>query len=191
MTDPQSLPHVEIEMIRPNMIGIPQAAFPAGYGMRTMRLEEAPLWTEIQREADLHSNITDDLFMNQFGNDVAAIPERCYFIVREDGLAVGAISAWHGREFREGDYGRIHWFGIRPAFQGRGLARPALSYAMNRLAEWYQRAWLTTGTMRLKALKLYLDYGFLPLLDGLKDRGAWRAVQGVLQHPALEEALGG
>lgn len=177
-----------VAMSRPHLRAIPEFPFPAGYGIRALLLEEGPLWTEIQRDTEHLLPITDRTFDEQFGDDREAIPQRCFVLVREDGHAVGAISAWYGRD-AGGAFGRIHWFAIRPAFQGRGLARPALSYALQRLAQWHQRAWHTTSSSRLPALKLYLDYGFLPDFDQPRALEAWRQVQAHLAHPALEAIL--
>jgi GNAT superfamily N-acetyltransferase len=74
---------------------------------------------------------------------------------------------------------------VRPAFQGRGLGRAALSHALNRLARWHERAYLDTSTARLPAIKMYLDFGFVPDLGPPGARDAWRAVRAALPHPAL------
>lgn len=184
--EPEDLP---VAMERPHLRNIPEASFPAGYGMRAVAPEEGPLWTEIQRETERIIPITGTTFDEQFGEDPKAIPHRCFFIVDAAGLAVGAISAWYGRDAKGEDFGRIHWFAIRPAFQGRGLARPALSHALRRLAQWHRRAWHTTSSSRLPALKLYLDYGFTPDLDHPGALRAWRQVQAGLAHSALAVAL--
>jgi len=177
-------------MIRPNLEDIPEFPFPEGYSMRPMRPGEDTLWTDIQRDAERIIPITEDLFEMEFGTDLRATLRRCFFIVNDDGVAVGTISAWYSRDFRREDHGRIHWFAIRPAYRGRGLARPALSFALQRLAEWHERAWLDTSASRLPAIKLYLDFGFLPDLEALRAREAWAGVRAGLDHPALRAALG-
>jgi GNAT superfamily N-acetyltransferase len=123
--------------------------------------------------------------MHEFGDDLEAIQWRCFLLTDAEGVAIGTISAWYSREFRGQDYGRIHWFAIRPGHQGRGLGRAALSYAMQRLAEWHERAWLATSTGRLAAIKLYLDFGFAPDLEPDGARDAWREVATYLDHPGL------
>jgi len=175
-----------VHMIRPHMDDIPQVPFPEGFSIRPMRRGEAALWTDIERDAEEYVAITDEVFEQEFGDDLQATERRCFFVVDAKGVAVGTISAWYSRDFKGQDYGRIHWVAIRRAYQGQGLGKAALSYAMNRLAEWHERCWLATSTARLPALKLYLDFGFVPDLDPPGAREAWRQVRAALPHPALQ-----
>jgi GNAT superfamily N-acetyltransferase len=176
-------------MLRPHMDHIPQADFPAGFSMRPMRHDEAGLWTDIQRDSERLFTVGSELFQAEFGDDPDAWSRRCFFIVNALGVALGTISAWYSRGFNGQDHGRIHWFAIRPAWQGKGLARPALSYAMNVLAAHHQRAYLATSWDRPAAIKLYLDYGFLPAIDSPASRRKWQKAQDTLQSPVLAQAL--
>jgi GNAT superfamily N-acetyltransferase len=76
---------------------------------------------------------------------------------------------------------------VRPEYQGRGLGKAALSYALTRLAGWHERAWLATSTARPVAIQLYLNFGFRPDLQPSGARAAWERVQLQLKHPALAE----
>lgn len=173
-------------MVRSNMDNIPQVPFPEGFGIRAMRPAEADLWTDVQRDAEPYSRITDELFFDQFGSDLPATEQRCYFVTNREGAVVGTISAWYDRNFKGKDHGRIHWLAIRPAYQRRGLGKAALSYAMNRLAEWHGQCYLDTATARLPAIKMYLDFGFVPDLACPNAVEAWREVRAALDHPALD-----
>jgi ribosomal protein S18 acetylase RimI-like enzyme len=79
----------------------------------------------------------------------------------------------------------IHWVAVRPAYQGRGLAKAAVTHVMNSLAQWHQRARLRTSSGRLAAIKIYLDFGFLPDMTQKDAPRAWRIVRAALNHPAL------
>jgi beta-glucuronidase len=147
-------------MIRNHLRDIPEAAFPPGYGMRTMTREDVGLWTDIQRDAEPFIKITDDLFVREFGDDWEGVKRRCFLILDEKGLGVGTISAWRNVDFQGRDYGRIHWVAIRPAHQRKGLAKAALTAALKQLAQWHDCAYLVTSTERIGAIRLYLDYGF-------------------------------
>ena len=191
MTAPSNkLASHSINMIRPHMRMIPKVAFPPGFGIRPMKLDEAALWTDIERAAEGSPNgVPDDLFHREFGHDQQAIPQRCFIIVNETGDGVGTISAWYDPDFRGQDYGRIHWVAVRRTYQQRGLGKAGLSFALHRLAEWHERSYLITQTHRLPAIKLYLNFGFLP---DLVPEGAiehWRQVQSQLEHPSLDHAL--
>lgn len=56
---------------------------------------------------------------------------------------------------------RVHWVAIRPAYQGRGLARPLLFDIGQTLRELgHTRATLTTSHQRALAIALYRKIGF-------------------------------
>lgn len=187
-TPPPTVPDFDqasVRMIRPHMRDLPEYSFPDGFGIRTMNRGEAGLWEDVQRDAEPFFKITHGLFDSAFGDDPDAIERRCLLITGRDGCAVGTISAWYSRDFKGGDWGRIHWVAIRRQFQGRGLAKAALSHAMNLLAQWHDRAWLDTSTGRVGAIKLYLDFGFVPDLDAPWAREAWTAYRRKLDHLAL------
>ncbi len=182
---PAGLP---VWMVRPNMDNIPQIALPEGFSMRPMRLDEIGLWTDIWRDAEPYFQIKGDTFMGVYGLDLPAVERRVFFVVDEPGVAVGTISAWYDRNFKGVDAGRIHWVAVRPAFQNRGLAKGMMTFAMNRLAQWHRVAYLDTQSKRIGAIKLYLDFGFLPDMDADGAVEAWREVAKDLKHPALAAA---
>ncbi|KPK59487.1 MAG: hypothetical protein AMK73_08615 [Planctomycetes bacterium SM23_32] len=175
-----------VNMVRPHLRGIPDVRFPAGFGIRSMRPGEASVWTDIQRDAEpFLDDITDELFYREFGSDLPATARRCFFIVDDRGVAVGTLSAWYDRDFKGQDHGRIHWVAVRPAYRRRGLAKAGMSYALQRMAEWHERAYLVTQTKRLPAIRMYLDFGFVPDLEPDGARQAWREVREQLPHPLL------
>jgi GNAT superfamily N-acetyltransferase len=175
-----------VTMLRPHLRDIPVVECPEGFAIRPMRQGEAALWTDIQRDAEPYFGIGDDLFFRQFGSDLPATTHRCFFIVDDKGSAVATVSAWYSRDFRGGDWGRIHWVATRRAWQRRGLARAGLSYALRLLAEWHDRAMLDTATARLGAIRMYLDFGFVPDMERAGAREAWGKVRDRLRHPTLD-----
>ena len=174
-----------VRMIRSHLHSLPEFSFPEGFGIRPMRRHEGGLWEDVQRDAEPFLTISPGLFDVEFGDDPGAIERRCFFITGPDDCAVGAIAAWYSHDVQGRDWGRIHWVATRRAFQGRGLAKAGMSFAMRSLARWHERAWLATNTARLGAIKLYLDFGFVPDLDTPSARQAWLAVRRTLDHPAL------
>lgn len=188
---PSSAGSTTVVMVRPDMNGILQVPFPDGYGIRSMTTDDIGLWTDIQRDAEPYLQITDSTFREEFGDDMGALQRRCYIVTDPKGLGIGTISAWYERDFRGQDYGRIHWVALRPSCQGKGLAKAALSYAMNRLAQWHNGSYLVTSTERIPAIKLYLDFGFKPDFSSADVLAQWRDLSIRLKHPALEQALTG
>ena len=74
-------------------------------------------------------------------------------------------------------WGRVHWMAIRPEFQGRGLGRALLTVICRRLRELgHERAYLHTSAARLAAIRLYLGFGFEPVLRNAEEETVWKAV---------------
>jgi GNAT superfamily N-acetyltransferase len=179
----------EVFMIRPHLRDIPQVPFPEGFGIRAMRTDEGALWTDIERDAEPHFPVGADVFHNEFGNYLQTTQWRSFIVTNAKGAGVGVVSAWFARDFKGEDYGMIHWIAIRQAYQGLGLGKAALSFALNQLSQWHERAFLGTQTKRLPAIKMYLDFGFVPDLDPPGALEVWREVATKVHHPALEKAL--
>jgi GNAT superfamily N-acetyltransferase len=177
----------DLYMIRPTLDDLPVVAFPEGYGMRPMRLDEAGLWTDIQRDAEPFFQVQSEWFQQQFGSDAAVVAQRCYLIVNARGVAVGAISAWHNDNYHGESWGQVHWLAVRPAYQRLGLARAALAYCLAQLARWHSRAYLGTQSARIGAIRLYLAAGFRPDLDHPGAREAWLALRDKVGYPELAD----
>jgi len=64
-------------------------------------------------------------------------------------------------------------------------AKPLLARAMGRLANPHTSALLWTNTTCGKAIQMYLDFGFKPLLISERWQEAWRMMAEELKHPAL------
>lgn len=182
---PERIDLVGVHMIRPHLRDIPQVPFPQGYGIRGMTLDDASLWEDIWRDAEPFSKIGTGLFRGSFGDDPQAIPHRCYLITAPDGTAAGTLSAWYESHRQGLDWGRIHWVAVRKAHQGKGLSRSGMTHAMNFLATRHERAWLVTHPARLGAIKIYLDFGFVPDYSEPHAHEAWAWVKERLKHPGL------
>ena len=176
-----------IRMIRPHLHEIPPAEIPPGCPIRPLHPDEGSTWTEIIIEAEEWLDLSKDLFAKEFGHDLLSVPKRCFFIVDAQNIPVATISAWYRHGHRGLDYGLIHWIATRPAYQGRGLGKSGLSFALTKLADWHDRALLNTSTKRLPAIALYLNFGFQPDLEEPAARGNWRQLKEDLRHPALDK----
>lgn len=180
---------IHVSMVRPDMANIPQHALPAGFSFRFYRPGDADTWVRIWQEAEsilrLHP-IDRPLFDKEFGTDLPAMEKRCLFVVAPDGREVGTTTAWYDNEYAGKSWGRIHWVAISSDYQGKGLAKPMMTEAMNLMKRLgHGRAVLGTQTPRLAAIKLYLDFGFTPDMTTPDAARAWKLVQDVLHHPAL------
>lgn len=178
---------VRVAMIREDMEGIPEHPLRPGYSFRCFREGDEDLWVSVQGDADRLQTIGRATFDGQFGHDLPAMLDRTFFVIAPNGDAAGAISAWYGDEPRGNAWGRIHWVAVRPSHQNLGLGKAMMTRAMKRLAQSHDRCYLTTATARVAAIKVYLDFGFLPDLSLPEARDAWRSVARSLPHPAFPE----
>lgn len=191
---PEDISNVSVHMIRPDMDDVPQFALPAGYRFRLYRPGDDVTWTNLQIAAEPFFEVTPELFVREYGKYWEDLPDRMFFVETEMGEAVASISAWWDKERdNPGEAGRIHWVVVHPQHQRRGLTKPMMTRAMARLAESHPRAMLGTSTGRIWAIKVYLDFGFVPdpaeIAAKPQVAAGWQALQTTLQHPRLAQAL--
>ena len=175
-----------VKMIRPHMDNIPQFPCPQNYRIRPYGAGEGSLWTAIQRAAEPFFSIEDSLFEREFGHALTALEDRSFFLETTTGTVVGTTTAWWDSKYKDGTWGLIHWVAIHPDYQGQGLAKTLMSAAMQRLQKSHNCAFLGTSTGRLAALKIYLDFGFLPDMEHENAAAAWAEVATRIDHPLLK-----
>ena len=174
MLDPSS----QVKMVRPHLNDILEFSLPPGFSLRFYQAGDEENWFRIQSEADLHSDISRQLFVKDFGSNLDLLRERQFFLLDDKENPIGTATAWFNHNFEGASYGRIHWVAIIPLFQGRGLAKPLMSAVCQRLKELgHERAYLSTAIERLPAIKLYLRFGFLPLIRNHKETQAWEKIR--------------
>ena len=175
-----------VRMLRENMENIPQFPIPEGYAIRNYRPNEGHIWTRILKAGEPYMEIDDGLFDREFGRHLSVLEDRSFYLTTDAGEKIGTITAWWQNIDRE-VWGQIHWVVIHPDYQGRGLSKPMMSVAMTRLRQSHERCFLGTSTGRMAAIKVYLDFGFIPDLSVENSREAWTEVASVLAHPILKE----
>ena len=176
-----------VRMTREDMNDIPEFALPEGFGIRNYRPDEGYIWTRIQKAAEPYIKVDDELFDREFGKRLKAMEDRSFYLITDDGEEIGTITAWWQDDWRGKKWGQIHWVAIHPDYQGRGLAKPMMSVAMQCLKQSHERCFLGTATQRIAAIKVYLDFEFYPDLEAEKSQEAWTEVASVLEHPILKE----
>lgn len=188
-------------MCRPHLREIPEHPLPTDY---TLRLFDAGAptvwkrhWAEIETAAGEFSSPDRALerFDREFGGREQELAERCLFLLRPGSTPAGPIGTgdevigtamgWYDVAAPENPAGRIHWVGIRPEWQGRGLSKPLVSAALGILASRHDRAYLTTQTTSYVAVRLYLGLGFEPCLVREGESRGWSILAELLGEPSL------
>ena len=172
-------------MIRPHLRELPAMPLPVGFCLRPIQPDEGTAWEDLWNACDPYTRVKPGTFDANFGQDPAAIPQRCFFLCAPDGRLIGTMSAWYNRDFRGQEIGRIHWLAVLGAFRGRGLGAAGLAAMLRKLARWHRSAYLITETKRLPAIMLYLRFGFEPAPADDAETAAWWWVAEQLDHPLL------
>ena len=182
--------HIRLAMIRDDLADVPQFPLPAPYTVRWYRPGDAATWRRVQIASDRYGEFPPEKFEREFGRDEAALGQRQCYLCDGEGHGIGTMTAWLNADYHGRPCGRVHWVAIVPEMQGRGLSTPLMAITCNRLRELgHARAYLTTATVRVPALNLYLKFGFLPdLRDGEGLRG-WRLVGPHLKKEYWQRAV--
>lgn len=178
---------IRLALIRDNMGQAPFFPCPNDYALRTYRLGDERRWATIESSAGEFPD--QDQALARFARDFGPFPRdmesRCFILEDRSGTAIGTATAWHGH-FAGQERGRVHWVGIVPAYQGKGLSKSLLSVVMARLARDHRTAYLTTRTTNYRAINLYLSFGFVPYLMHEQDEeDGWAMVAQLLQRPIV------
>ncbi len=174
--------YIDVKMIRENLDDIPEYPLPAGYSIRWYQPGDEDLWLAIQSLADKYTDVTPDLFEDEFGSDAGVLSERQCFLCDSDDKGIGTASAWFGNDGGQ-SLGRIHWVAIVPQHQGKGLAKALLAAICDRLRSLgHSKTYLTSQTCRIPAINLYAKFGFVPSIDSEKSRLIWRELAGHVKY---------
>ena len=158
----RSLPYVHLEMETPLPANRVRADLPAGYSIRTYEPGDEKYWAAIETTAGEFSREEDALksFRDYYGNDRDLLPGRMFFVISPEGVPCATATAWFN-----GRFGHLHWVAVHAEHQGKGLARCVIAGAMDALTELsYDYACLSTQPSSWVAVKLYLEFGFRPVL---------------------------
>ncbi|HEY66003.1 MAG TPA: GNAT family N-acetyltransferase [Caldilineae bacterium] len=176
--------NISLVMIREHLDGIPHYDLPPGYAIRWYEPGDEEHWVAIHLKADLYNTISRERYIREFGQDPQILHERQCFLIAPSGEVIGTATAWFNEHYRGRVYGRVHWVAIVPEMQGRGLAKPLMTTVCRRLRELgHDRAYLTTSTVRIPAINLYLKFGFVPEIRSEEDLRVWRALLPYLKEP--------
>lgn len=171
---------IKLQMIRRDSKDIPQYELPEGYRFRMFQGGDEKLWANIETRVDEFKTEAHALerFEREFGGYIHEMHNRCLFIETDEGETIGTITAWYGDLKGGGNIrGRIHWVGVVPEYQGRGLSKPMLSKAMNILADLHDEFYLTSQTTSWQAVNLYLNFDFQPVCMDENYDDAWSLME--------------
>lgn len=172
----RTIPWIGLAMRLDSLERLPAYELPAPYGVRFFKPGDEHLWAEIEASAGEFRNKADAMkgFRKYYPTD-EGLSERMLFLT--DGSAPFATAtAWYG-DGELAHMGRLHWVSMDAAHQLRGLSRPLVYLALERMRDLgYRDAYLTTQTASWPAIKVYNTFGFVPWIREEGEREGWRIV---------------
>ena len=208
--------NLPLKMARTSLEGIPAFALPAGFSLRWYQPGDEAHWRRIHLAAERFVEITPELFRQQFGAGTKErwrqpasaherqhrlnsrlLQERQCYLLDPCGDVIGTGTAWFG-DVEGARWGRVHWMAILPEFQRRGLGQGLMTAICQRLRVLgHERAYLHTSAARIPAIRLYLKFGFTPVIRNAGEAAAWKEILGGLssaqrsRHPTLRPEQAG
>ena len=158
-------------MVRPRLSDLPATNLPAGYSIRVFREGENAVWEGIIRQ----SFGSEMVFAEAMMSDACYETNRVFFICCGD-EPVGTASDWFVPKWGP-HVGFLHYVGVVPSHNGRGLGYHVSLAAMNRMrCRGKAKALLLTDDHRRAAIATYLKLSFAPVLAHENQRDRWRVV---------------
>ena len=179
---------LRLEMIRPNLDNLPAYPLPVGYYFRLYQPGDEVFWAEIEHSVGDFETAEKalEVYHHDFGTNTEELCKRQLFLCTDSDKVIGTTTAWKTEKYAQGVHGLIHWVAIKPDYQARKLGRPLMCAALELMRTWHTDAFLCTQTHRLRAVRVYLDLGFVPYIREEKDKTAWELAAKSIDHPVLK-----
>lgn len=173
----------QIMMLRPSLSDFPQYPLPQPFRMRWYQTGDEQHWLALKARSDRFHQADLAYYQHTYGAYAHLLPQRQAFLCDDLGQPIGTATAWF-EDVAGRHYGKVNWVFLVPEMQGRGLAKPLLSAIGQRLIDLgHTGALLYTLTVRLPAIHLYQQFGFLPYVRHARDVDAWEQVNRHLRIP--------
>jgi ribosomal protein S18 acetylase RimI-like enzyme len=159
----KSIPYFSIIMKRPKGASVPQFELPAGYTYDWFASGREVKWAEIETSVGEFETKEKSLayFEKEYLPHSAELKKRSMFVLNQEGEPIGTITGWWSLTGERCDVA-IHWFAVRPEYQGLGIGKALISACIRNLLllEGDQDIYLHTQTWSHRAIALYLKSGF-------------------------------
>ena len=193
-----SVPHVPVLMVLGDHETVADVELPAGYRFAAWEPRFREPWVRLHVLLGQLPSYDEGLayFERTYESDPAALERQMILVVDEKDELVGTSSLWRGDHFGEPRL-RVHWVGVSPDHQRRGLARALMLETIRLYDELVPSGepplYLTTQTESWVACGMYLKLGFVPYVGPMppsfdadpetfeeKNDEAWAIIRGKL-----------
>jgi mycothiol synthase len=169
----QAAPETQLQMLRPNLDGLPEVHLPPEVTVRTATPADAEPLAAVLELAFTEGNWTADRAIRDL---LAADDVDSTWVLERNGQLLATCSCQNKN--RPGTLGTLHWVAADPAASGMRLGYWACLVALQEFARTgYKACNLTTDDPRLPAIKTYFALGFEPEYVAEDHPDRWAKVQ--------------
>ena len=197
-----SVPHIPVLMTLGPHDPVADVTLPEGYRFAAWEPRFREPWVRLHVLLGQLSSREEGLayFDRTYGSDPTGLERQMILVVDGSGALAGTSSLWRGDHFGEPRL-RVHWVGVDPAQQRRGIARSLMLRTIALYDELVPSGkpplYLTTQTESWIACGMYRKLGFIPYRGPMppnfgadsetfcdKNDEAWRLIDHKLRESA-------
>lgn len=162
-----SMPHIPVLMTLGPHKPVANATLPEGYRFAAWEPRFREPWVRLHVLLGQLPSYEEGLayFERTYESDPEALERQMILVVDESGALAGTSSLWRGDHFGEPRL-RVHWVGVDPAHQRRGIAWALMLQTIALYDELVPSGepplYLTTQTESWVACGMYRKLGFVP-----------------------------
>lgn len=184
----RTLKYQDLYLIHKNLDNIKDYELPDGYRFVFYKNGDEKDWVNIELLSGEFISFKEGMeaFEKYYGMTKKELEHMCIFIENEQGEKIATSTAFYLEEPIGEITGNVHWVAIKQEYQGKGLAKPLISFTLKQMRKLgHLKTLLHTQTHTWLAVKIYLDMGFEPYQ--LKEYyDGWRMIKTLTNHKKLE-----
>lgn len=163
----KSVPYYPVLMVLDKEVEIPEVSLAQGYYFQRFDSGYTEDWVRLHVLLGQLESFEKGMeyFEETFASHPEELRKQMILIVDEQGRLAGTSSVWRGDHFGD-ERLRVHWVGVHPDHQKKGLARSLMLETISLYQEMEHTAplYLTTQTNSYVAIHLYKQLGFVPYM---------------------------
>lgn len=183
------IPYYELLLER-DLDSIPKFFLPKGFHFEFYKKGDRDNWIEIEKSAKEFDSFAQgiDSWNTYYSGKEDELKTRMVFVVNDFGEKVATATAFYDITGKDNSGSAwLHWVAVKREYQGKGLSKPLISYVLSLMTSMgYTHAKIPTQTTTWLAVKIYLDFGFLPIPENAKSSSiGWGIIKQLTNHKAL------
>lgn len=185
------IPYYEL-FLEKDLDEVLQYALPDGFHFEFYKRGDKDVWIEIEQSAKEFDSYEQglDAWERYYAKRENELENRMVFIVNDNGEKVATATAFYDITNKDKSAsGWLHWVAVKRDYQCKRLSKPLISYVL-RLSQTlgYTHIKIPTQTTTWLAVKIYLDFGFMPVSqNAVSSFNGWCIIKALTNHKSLDE----